>query len=113
MLDIMRRCLNGWKARYLSKGGRLTLIKASLANIPIHHMSLFEMLVSVCKKMEQLQWDFLWKGGKEDKVMHLVAWDKVCTLKRLGGVGRRRLHFMNRALLCKWLWRYDIEEGSL
>lgn len=81
----MRRYLNGWKARYLSKGGRLTLIKASLASIPIHHMSLFEKPVSVCHKMEMLQREFLWKGEEEDKGMHLVAWDRVCTPKRFGG----------------------------
>lgn len=44
--------------------------------------------------------------------MHLMARDRVCTPKRNGGAGLRKLQPMNRALLCKWLWRYDLEAGS-
>lgn len=39
VINQMRKRLNGWKARYLSKGGKLTLIQASLASIPIHYLS--------------------------------------------------------------------------
>lgn len=39
MIDRIWKHLNGWKARFLSKGGKLTLIKASLASIPIHYLS--------------------------------------------------------------------------
>jgi hypothetical protein len=31
---------------YLSKGGRLTLIKSTLSNIPTYYLSLFQILVS-------------------------------------------------------------------
>lgn len=57
-IDRMRKRLNGWKARY-SKGGKLTLIKASLASIPIHFLSLLLIPSSVCKEIERIQRDFL------------------------------------------------------
>lgn len=54
MINRVRRGLNGWKARYLFKVGRLTLIKATLASIPIHYLSLLVMLGFVYKAMEKL-----------------------------------------------------------
>ena len=45
MWDIVeerfRKRLSLWKRQYLSKGGRLTLIKSSLSSLPIYFMSLF------------------------------------------------------------------------
>lgn len=102
-----------WKAQYLSKGGHLTLIKASLASIPIYYLSLFVAPVAVCKKMKQIQRDFVWRKGREENGLHLVAWDRVCTPKGKGGTGIRSLHNMNQALLCKWLWRFGENEESL
>lgn len=72
VIDRMRKRLNGWKARYLSKGG-LTLIKASLASIPIHYLSLLVLTTHVCKSMEKILRDFLWKGKDDEKGMHLVS----------------------------------------
>lgn len=69
----MWKRLNGWKTRNLSKGGRLNLIKLSLASVPIHYLSLLVASTSVCKTMERIQRNFLWKGGEDDKVLHLVA----------------------------------------
>jgi hypothetical protein len=41
--------LAGWKKLYLSKGGRLTLIKSTLSNLPTYYMSLFPVPMSVAK----------------------------------------------------------------
>lgn len=48
----------GWKMLYLSKGGRLTLIKSILSNLPTYYMSLFLILVGVANQIEQFQRDF-------------------------------------------------------
>lgn len=113
VIDRMRKRLAGWKARYLSKGGRVTQIKASLASIPIYYLSLFVMPSSVCKVLEQIQRDFLWRRNKEVGGLHLVAWDRVCTPKERGEIGIRRLQDMNQALLYKWLWRFGENKGCL
>ena len=44
---------------------------------------------------------------------HLVNWDTVCLDKRKGDLGVRRLSTLNRALLCKWNWRFANERENL
>lgn len=41
--ERFRKKLALWKRQYISKGGRLTLIKGTLSKMPIHMMSLFRM----------------------------------------------------------------------
>jgi hypothetical protein len=43
----MKRWLAGWKMLYLSKGGRLTLIKSTLFNLPTYYLSLFPIPMGV------------------------------------------------------------------
>lgn len=68
---------------------------------------------SVCKEMERIQQDFLSRGVEDDRALHLVAWDRVCTPKDKRGTGLRRLQPMNIALLYKWLWFFGQEDGGL
>ena len=47
ILEKMERKLSGWEHMYLSKGGRITLIKNTLSSLPTYFMSLFPIPVSV------------------------------------------------------------------
>ena len=76
---------------YLSKGGRVTLIKSTLFNLPTYFLSLFP-IHPLANRMEKLQCDFLWGGLGEDFKYHLVNWSKVCSPIFEGGLGT----------LCKW-----------
>ena len=54
IIEKMERCLAGWQNLYLSKGGRLTLLKSTLASLPTYFMSLFRIPLSVAKRIERL-----------------------------------------------------------
>ncbi|RVW12572.1 LINE-1 reverse transcriptase-like [Vitis vinifera] len=110
--ERVRRRLALWKRQYISKGGRITLIKSTMASIPIYQMSLFRMPNIVVRRLEKLQRDFLWGGGNMERKAHLVKWEIVCGDKGRGGLGLRRLGLMNKALLGKWIWRYACEERT-
>lgn len=110
LVDRMKKRLNGW---YLSKEGRLTLIKVLLVSIPIHYLSILVMPKSICTSLEKIQRDFLGRKGEKRRGMHLVFWERVCTSKEEWGVGLRCLESINKALLCKWLWRFGHELRSL
>ena len=66
ILEKVEKRLAGWKRLYLSKGGRVTLIKSTLSNFPTHFLSLFPIPVSMEARLEKLQQNFLW-GGLEDE----------------------------------------------
>jgi hypothetical protein len=41
IIEKIERCLAGCKRLYLSKDGRITLIKSTLSNLPTYFMSFF------------------------------------------------------------------------
>ena len=113
ILKKMEQRLAGWKRLYLSKGGKVTLIKSTLSSLPTYLLSLFPIPVKVAKRMEDLQRDFLWTGIRDDRKIHLVNWSKICSPVKNGGLGIRCLRKFNSALLAKWLWRYGLKSDAL
>ena len=95
---------------YLSKGGRLTLVKSVLLSIPTYFLSLFPLPSSVAVKLEEIQRNFLWGSFGSDFKFHLVRWNIVKQPLILGGLGIRDLCLFNEALLGKWLWRFMTEK---
>jgi hypothetical protein len=55
IVEKMEKRLAGWKRIYLSKGGRLTLIKSTLSSLPTYFLSLFPLPSSIAKRMEKIQ----------------------------------------------------------
>jgi hypothetical protein len=113
VLEKIERRLASWQTLYLSKGGRLTLLKSTLSSLPTYFLSLFTIPVSVAQRIEKLQRNFLWGGMGDGVKYHLVRWDQVCSPMDCGGLGVKSLTLFNKALLGKWLWRFGVEESHL
>lgn len=88
----------------------MTLLKSTLFNLPIYFMSLSVILHKVSLRLEKIQRYFLWGGGKLQRRPHLVSWSIVDLDKKEGGLGARKLFFVNKVLLGKWCWRFANEE---
>jgi hypothetical protein len=73
ILEKMECRLSGWQKLYLSKGGRLTLLRSTLSSLPTYFLSLFTIPISVAHRIEKLQRDFLWGGMGNDFKHHLVG----------------------------------------
>jgi hypothetical protein len=77
MIDKVAARLPSWKAKFLDRHGRLTLVNSVLSSIPVHFLS----------------------GGH-----CLVMWPKAARPKPLGGLGILDLQRFGRALRLRWLW---------
>uniref|UniRef100_A0A2N9H040 Uncharacterized protein n=1 Tax=Fagus sylvatica TaxID=28930 RepID=A0A2N9H040_FAGSY len=120
IVEKLERHLAGWRRLYLSKGGRLTLIKSTLSNLPTYFLSLFPIPAAVAKRIDKIQRNFLWGSSEEEVKFHLVKWDLICRPYVNGGLAIKNLRVFNTALLGKWLerealWRKVIREkyGSM
>ena len=71
------------------------------------------MSASIRSKLEKIQKAFLWAGSKIKKRLPLVAWDKVCVGKKVGGFGLRSLKDMNKSLIGKLMWNVMTKESPV
>ncbi|KAJ0572302.1 hypothetical protein HanLR1_Chr06g0199401 [Helianthus annuus] len=85
VVEIFKKRLAIWKAKTLSFGGKLTLIKSVLNALPTYYFSLYRAPECVINQLERLRREFLWGITPERGKMSLVAWDNVMTPKDLGG----------------------------
>ncbi|CAN1164308.1 Putative ribonuclease H protein At1g65750 [Linum perenne] len=108
VISKVEKKVQNWKAKFLSFGGRVTLLKSVLSGLPIYFMSLLKAHVSVIKKLESLQNNFMWAGDLQEKKLHWVAWEVVKAPRGSGGLGIQDLKIMNNALLGKWAWRFAV-----
>ncbi|XP_039113776.1 uncharacterized protein LOC120249345 [Dioscorea cayenensis subsp. rotundata] len=70
--------LSPWKAKYLSLGGRLTLINSVLSIVPVYWISVFKLPNWVIKEIDKIRRDFLCKGPDlGPKGIRLIAWDRI------------------------------------
>ncbi|XP_059639631.1 uncharacterized protein LOC132282005 [Cornus florida] len=79
VVERFEKRLAGWKKQYLSKGGRLTLLKSTMSSLPTYFLSVFQIPSSVAERIMRLQRNFLWGGKGEEFKYHLVQWERVCT----------------------------------
>ncbi|GJS19659.1 RNA-directed DNA polymerase, eukaryota, reverse transcriptase zinc-binding domain protein [Tanacetum coccineum] len=105
--------LSKWKARLLSIGGRLSLIKSVLGNLPTYYMSIYIMHVTIQNKLEMMRNNFFIGGDESEKKMTWVSWKKCLVSKKLGGLSVESIFALNIGLLFKWLWRFLCQSTDL
>ncbi|XP_058740864.1 uncharacterized protein LOC131613189 [Vicia villosa] len=98
----MKKRLASWKGRFLSIGGRLTLLKSVLGSLAIFTLSFYKAPKKVIKELIRIQSNFLWGGEEGKKCIHWERWDVVCLSVEKGGLGVTRMEDFNLALLSKW-----------
>lgn len=91
VMEKLEKKLAFYSRKYITLGGRLTLINSNSGNLPLYYMSLFKMPFTVARKTERIQRQFLWGDSNEKRRLHMVGWDRVTKSKKRGGLGVRRL----------------------
>ncbi|GJR89466.1 RNA-directed DNA polymerase, eukaryota, reverse transcriptase zinc-binding domain protein [Tanacetum coccineum] len=106
VMQKLSTSLSHWKARLLSVGGRLTLIKSVLGSLPLYFMSLYKVPISVCNKLESMRNQFFLGSDLGEKKMTWVSWKKCLASKKSRGLGIGSIYGLNVGILFKWIWRF-------
>nr|GEV58141.1 RNA-directed DNA polymerase, eukaryota, reverse transcriptase zinc-binding domain protein [Tanacetum cinerariifolium] len=80
-------------------GGRLTLSKAVLGNLPTYYMSLYKIPSAIERNLESMRNNFFIGGDLEDKKITRVAWKKCLASKEHCGLGVGSIFALNRTLI--------------
>lgn len=81
--------------------GREALIKAAALPIPTYAISYFKLPASFCFNIESMMAKFWWRQKGIENKIYWIGWDRMCVSKFKGGMGFKKLHLFNMALLAK------------
>jgi hypothetical protein len=87
LLKKMEKKIDNWCYRWLSLGGRYTLLKVVLESQPVYWMSLAYVPRSVLNSIRKLMFNFLWRRNNDSTPLHLCKWEQLSLPKKFGGWG--------------------------
>ena len=99
IIERMEKKLSSWKLLYLSKRGRLTLLKSTLSSLPTYYLSLFTILQHVANRLERNQRNFLWGRSTDIFNFCLLLGRRLCGQWRQVVWGSGRLGYSTKLRL--------------
>ena len=102
-----------WKNCFLSRGGRLVLLKVVLQSIPVYRASISYIPKGILAKIRKNFLYFLWTASSKKEGIPLVKWMKLVLQKSRGGWGIKNPDLFCKALATKSLWRMVENHDSL
>eukprot|EP00253_Pinus_taeda_P025252 PITA_25252 len=104
LITKVEKRLQVWYHRYLSRAGRLILIKFVIEATPVYWMALAWIPRGILSRLQSICCRFLWKGQQTGRLFAWVKWDTIALPKRWGGWGIKRLALFSKALAAKLGW---------
>eukprot|EP00253_Pinus_taeda_P033507 PITA_33507 len=104
LVNKVEKRLNVWSHRYLSRAGRLVLIKSVLEATPVFWMALAWIPRNILARLQQICNGYLWVGSQDKRIFSWIGWHKIAIQKRWGGWGLKDLPTFAKALAAKMGW---------
>ncbi|XP_060963958.1 uncharacterized protein LOC115723947 [Cannabis sativa] len=114
--EKMRKRINSWEGKFLSRAGKEILIKSVVQSLPSYAMNVFLFPVGTCKELEKMMASFWWKSNNSSgsgSGIIWMNWDRMTKHKLEGGMGFRCLRDFNLAMLGKQGWRLLFRHDSI
>jgi hypothetical protein len=112
-IDRTDSFLSSWQASFLNTMGRVVLINSVLDSQLVYVMSALCIPPTVIQQVDKRRRAFMWSGEPQtSSAKCLVAWEKCCTTKDLGGLGIKDFGTQNICLLLKLIHRLHCSENS-
>lgn len=109
----MTKRIQVWSTRNLSYMARIVLVNSVLLSIHTYWSQIVILPKKILKEVEQVCMAFIWKGLHDYHGPSLVAWHKLCTEKKTGGLGVRNVHARNKAAIGKFVWAIALKKDNL
>ena len=101
LIDKIQKRIEGWQVKYLLMAGRATLIKATVASIPIYAMQTTLLPQKISRQIDKMSCNFLWSKIS----INGCNWDTVTLPKEAGELGIPSTRHRNRTILMNQAWR--------
>ncbi|XP_060972553.1 uncharacterized protein LOC115717764 [Cannabis sativa] len=78
--ERMRKRINGWEGRFLSRAGKEILIKTVVQSLPSYDMNVFLFPIGTCNELERMIASFWWKSNNSTSNgsgITWMSWDKM------------------------------------
>lgn len=105
LCEKVDRRLTGWRTKYLSMAGRITLAKSTLSSLASYSMHTAKIPRTICDSIDKKTRRFIWGGNEDAKKIHLLSWETLQLPRNQGGIGLRSARQANSAFLTKLGWR--------
>ena len=105
LVGKVEQCLMVWSHKWLSRAGRLVLVKAVLEAIPVFWMSLSWIPKGILERIRKVCFRFLWSGKKVEQTTPWISWKRIAVPKCFGGWGLKDIFLFSKALATKGGWR--------
>lgn len=79
------RRLSGWKSKYLSLAGRITLANSTIATLGYYSMQTAKVPRAICDDMDRKMRRFIWGGNEDTRKIHLLSWETIQRPTSQGG----------------------------
>eukprot|EP00253_Pinus_taeda_P008617 PITA_08617 len=105
LISKLERRLNIWYHKYLSRAGRIVLIKVVLEATPVYWMSLPWIPRGILTRIQNLCCRFLWKGKQTGRIFAWANWELLTLPKKWGGWGIKKLEYFSSVMATKLGWQ--------
>ncbi|XP_060185254.1 uncharacterized protein LOC132614743 [Lycium barbarum] len=96
--------ISSWTAKKLSYAGRTQLVQTVLFGIQAYWAQLFKIPIKVLKTIEAFCRSYIWSGENVITKRALVAWERMCTPKSVGGLILINLKLWNKVATAQNHW---------
>ncbi|KAG8375096.1 hypothetical protein BUALT_Bualt10G0064800 [Buddleja alternifolia] len=111
--DKMTKKLASWKISNLSQAARLVLIKSVAQALPLYHMATYLLPRNLSTNLDRIMMRFWWGAEPDKSPMALKNWDSICLPKDFGGLGLRKMHDANLAMMAKITWKVAVGQDEV
>ncbi|KAK1257956.1 hypothetical protein QJS04_geneDACA020218 [Acorus gramineus] len=81
--------------------------------MPLFFLSIFRIPKGILQKLDSIRRRFFWSGSQTGiQKPCMIKWESKCRPHSKGGLGVLEMEEMNKALLSKWLWKWQATTPS-